>query len=60
MSAPVTKEIIVKQKKVSCNGKQTPTDKSRLGHPKVFLNFGKLTKVICPYCSQIFTLAPSQ
>ena len=41
----------VSEKKVSCNGGGGP-----LGHPKVFLDMGKNDKIICPYCSKLFTL----
>jgi len=27
-----------------------------LGHPKVYLDMGKETKIICPYCSKLFVL----
>ena len=41
----------VSEKKVSCNG-----EGGSLGHPKVFLDMGKNDKIICPYCSKLFTL----
>ncbi|MCE3233026.1 MAG: hypothetical protein K0R98_1283 [Rickettsiaceae bacterium] len=36
--------------KVSCDGGNTS-----LGHPKVYLEFGKKTVVECPYCGKKFT-----
>ena len=41
--------IYTNKKKVSCDG-----GKGELGHPKVYLNFGKKEEVICPYCSKKF------
>ena len=37
---------------VFCDG-----GRGELGHPGVYLNIGEQTKIICPYCSQIFALA---
>ena len=42
---------IVSEKKVSCDG-----GGEALGHPKVFLDMGKNNKIICPYCSKLFSL----
>jgi uncharacterized Zn-finger protein len=30
-----------------------------LGHPRVFLNMGEETAIICPYCSCVFKLVSS-
>ena len=40
----------VLEKKVSCNGGE-----GALGHPKVFLDMGENDKILCPYCSKLFT-----
>ena len=40
--------------RVSCNG-----DGGALGHPQIWLTFGKDGKVICPYCSKIFEAQPT-
>ena len=37
---------------VFCDG-----GRGELGHPGVYLNIGEQSKIICPYCSQIFALA---
>ena len=36
-------------KRVSCNGGGGP-----LGHPQIWLTFGKDSTVVCPYCSKKF------
>ena len=36
-------------KRVSCNG-----GGGALGHPQIWLNYGKDGTVICPYCSKKF------
>ena len=41
---------LVSEKKVSCDG-----GGGALGHPKVFLDMGKNNKIICPYCSKLFS-----
>jgi uncharacterized Zn-finger protein len=38
---------------VSCDGG------TKLGHPAVYLNMGDDGKILCPYCSRLFVLAPS-
>ena len=41
---------LVSEKKVSCDG-----GGGALGHPKIFLDMGKNNKIICPYCSKLFS-----
>lgn len=41
----------VLNKKVSCNG-----GGGVIGHPKVFLDMGKDSQILCPYCSKQFIL----
>ena len=40
---------IQKTKRVSCNG-----GGGALGHPQIWLTFGKNGTVVCPYCSKKF------
>lgn len=41
--------VETKKTVVRCDGSGVP-----LGHPVIYLNLGKESKVICPYCSQSF------
>ncbi len=42
--------VIVKEKKVSCEGAEYPYD-----HPKIYLEISsKEGQVECPYCSRVF------
>ena len=41
----------VSSSKVTCDG-----GGGTLGHPKIYLDMGKETKIICPYCSKSFVL----
>ena len=43
-------EIIeVESKLVSCNG-----GGGTLGHPQIYLQMGKDSEIVCPYCSRLF------
>lgn len=44
--------IEVTTKRVACDG-----GGGALGHPKVYLEMGTASEVICPYCSRRFILA---
>jgi len=48
-----SRDEIVTTSVVSCDG-----GGGAMGHPKVFLTFNHATELTCPYCSQIFRLAP--
>ena len=37
---------------VFCDG-----GRGEFGHPGVYLNIGEQSKIVCPYCSQVFALA---
>jgi len=46
-------EIIeVTTKRVACDG-----GGGALGHPRVFLEMGEKTEIVCPYCSRHYVLA---
>ena len=53
-SAPPSEpsEVIVTTATVSCDGGDA------MGHPKVYLTFNNAPHLTCPYCSQVFRLAP--
>ena len=42
---------VVSSSNVVCDG-----GGGTLGHPKIYLDMGKETKIICPYCSKSFVL----
>jgi len=42
--------MIVDSRVVACDGG------GRLGHPRVYLNMGEETDIVCPYCSRTFVL----
>ena len=42
---------VVSSSNVVCDG-----GGGALGHPKIYLDMGKETKIICPYCSKLFVL----
>ena len=42
---------VVSSSNVDCDG-----GGGALGHPKIYLDMGKETKIICPYCSKSFVL----
>lgn len=44
--------IVTNQSRVACNGGGGP-----LGHPRIWLTLGPEGRVICPYCSRIFSKA---
>lgn len=44
---------IVSSAIVSCDG-----GGGAMGHPKVYLTFNNTDELTCPYCSQVFRLAP--
>ncbi len=46
-------DIIATSSVVSCDG-----GGGEMGHPKVFLTFNHSHQLTCPYCSQVFRLAP--
>lgn len=47
-----TPEIIeAASKRVACDG-----GGGALGHPKVYLEMGEATEIVCPYCSRRFVL----
>ena len=46
-----TETIEVDSNRVACDG-----GGGALGHPKVYLEMGQATEVICPYCSRRFVL----
>lgn len=45
--------IMVSKRRVSCDG-----GGGALGHPKVWMDMGLETEVICKYCGQLFRLRP--
>ena len=45
-------KIIVKDRKISCEGSEYPYD-----HPKIYLEMSKdVNHIECPYCSKIFEM----
>ncbi len=48
----VAETIEVTSRNVSCDGGGGP-----LGHPKVYLNMGDETEIVCPYCSRRYVLS---
>ncbi|MBY0430377.1 MAG: zinc-finger domain-containing protein [Rhodospirillales bacterium] len=44
--------ITVESATIGCDGGGGP-----LGHPKVYLSFGKTSEVVCPYCNRRYKLA---
>ncbi len=57
MNSPEIKKLqnkdaeYVTSKKISCIGVEGP-----LGHPKIYLDMGDNSQVVCPYCSKLFIL----
>ncbi len=47
MPAPENIEVTVKR--IACDG-----GGGALGHPKIFLEMGAASEVVCPYCSRRF------
>ena len=47
MSAPENIEVAVKR--IACDG-----GGGTLGHPKIYLEMGAASEVVCPYCSRRF------
>jgi len=43
--------IYTKERRIACDG-----GGGTLGHPKIYLEMGDSTQVICPYCSRHFVL----
>ena len=52
MSAPDVIEVDIKR--VSCDG-----GGGALGHPKIYLEMGAASEVVCPYCSRRFVFKES-
>ena len=48
----VADTIEVTSPNVACDGGGGP-----LGHPKVYLNMGDETEIVCPYCSRRYVLS---
>ena len=47
MPAPENIEVAVKR--IACDG-----GRGALGHPKIYLEMGAASEVVCPYCSRRF------
>ncbi len=45
--------ILVSTRRISCDG-----GGGALGHPKVWMDMGQDTEVVCKYCGQLFRLDP--
>ncbi len=45
------KVTYVNQDSVKCEG-----EAEKIGHPLIYLNFGKSDSLTCPYCSHLFKL----
>ena len=48
---PVNEFIKVDTKRIACDG-----GGGALGHPKIYLEMGSVSEVVCPYCSRRFIL----
>ena len=46
-----TELIEVETKRIACDG-----GGGTLGHPKIYLEMGAASEVVCPYCSRRFVL----
>ena len=53
MSLQAPETIVVTRTRVACDGGE-----GALGHPRVYLEMGEATFVVCGYCDRRFVLSP--
>ena len=54
VNVPAPPEVVeVSDTVVACDG-----GGGVLGHPRVYLNMGSASEVVCPYCDRLFKLKP--